>query len=59
MENLEKWIVYESMHGLLEMEAMCRNKKTPPFSKLRALIELCKEVLLLYFSFFFDECQRY
>ena len=41
------------MHGLLEMEAMCRNKKTPPFSKLRALIELCKEVLLLYFSFFF------
>lgn len=41
------------MHGLLEMEAMCRNKKTPPFRKLRALIELCKEVLLLYFSFFF------
>ena len=51
IENLARWMVDESMFGLLEVEDISRNKKNPPFSKLRALIELCKGVFLLYFSF--------
>ena len=44
-------MVDESTFGLLEVEDISRNLKNPPFSKLRALIKLCKEVFLLYFSF--------